>query len=131
MNMNTFSDIFVENHRSSNLKFNSIKKRKHGLSSILADDTMHSLAAAGWCYECDSRNPSCQFNVDPVALAGHKTPCNGQCYIRVKGGVMSRGCSWEYGFMTKQVSYTPTFQQEAMWVFCDTSLCNENANVSP
>ncbi|CAF1112352.1 unnamed protein product [Rotaria sordida] len=89
-----------------------------------------TLAAAGWCYECDSRNPSCQFNVDPVALAGHKTPCNGQCYIRVKGGVMSRGCSWEYGFMTKQVSYTPTFQQEAMWVFCDTSLCNGNANVS-
>ncbi len=35
---------------------------------------------------------------------------------------MSRGCSWEYGFMTKQLSYTPIFEQNAMWIFCDTAL---------
>ncbi|CAF3757777.1 unnamed protein product [Rotaria sp. Silwood1] len=90
-----------------------------------------ALAAAGWCYQCDSRNPSCQINVDAVALANTKTPCNGQCYIRVKSGLMYRGCSWEYGFMTPQVSFTPIFQHDAMWIFCDTSLCNGNANASP
>jgi hypothetical protein len=35
---------------------------------------------------------------------------------------MSRGCSWEYGFMTRQSTYTMVFDKDAMWIFCDTSL---------
>jgi hypothetical protein len=97
-----------------------------------------ALAAAGWCYQCDSRSARCQIDIDPTALIYDKVPCNGQCYIRVQGGrmlfqnnssffmhnivVMSRGCSWEYGFMQKQLSFTPIFEKEAMWIFCDTAL---------
>lgn len=36
-------------------------------------------AAAGWCYQCDSRNPRCGTYVDP-ALKADMIPCNGQCY---------------------------------------------------
>ena len=96
-------------------------------------------AAAGWCYQCDSRTAGCQIVVDAEMMAYHKIPCSGQCYVRVKDGrmfthssslffelspslVMSRGCSWEHGFMTNQASYTPLFEQEAMWLFCDTAL---------
>lgn len=35
---------------------------------------------------------------------------------------MSRGCSWEYGFMSPQTPLTPIYEQDSMWVFCDTSL---------
>jgi hypothetical protein len=74
-------------------------------------------------------------------MANNRVPCNGQCYVRVKDGcmfftkkaisvnssvcfsvVMYRGCSWEYGFMTRQLAWTPIYDQGATWVFCDTSL---------
>jgi hypothetical protein len=75
-------------------------------------------------------------------MAYNKVPCNGQCYVRVKDNCMSfknstvvillffindfvvmyRGCSWEHGFMEPQVSLTPMFEREALWVFCDTPL---------
>ncbi|CAF3598815.1 unnamed protein product [Adineta steineri] len=96
----------------------------------LAYLTQPILSAAGWCYQCDSRDPNCLISIDTVAMAYHKTPCNGQCYIRVKGSLMSRGCSWEYGYMQTQVSYRALFDQDAMWIFCDTALCNANANTS-
>ncbi|UJR26442.1 hypothetical protein I4U23_007772 [Adineta vaga] len=84
--------------------------------------------AAGWCYQCDSRNPNCQLTVDTVALAYNKVPCNGQCYTRIKGNQMFRGCSWEYGFMQRQLPYTLLYEQDAAWIFCDTALCNVNPN---
>ncbi len=100
------------------------------------------MGAAGWCYQCDSRNPGCQVDLDEVVMAYNKVPCNGQCYVCVKDNCMSfknsvsvillfflndfvvmyRGCSWEYGFTEPQVSLTPMFEQETIWVFCDTPL---------
>ncbi|CAM2729106.1 unnamed protein product [Rotaria socialis] len=51
------------------------------------------------------------------------------CFIETTG-IMSRGCSWEYGFMTRQIPYTPIYEQESIWIFCDTTLCNAHANGS-
>ncbi|CAF1315483.1 unnamed protein product [Rotaria magnacalcarata] len=89
-----------------------------------------TLGASGWCYQCDSRDPGCQIDLNVLNSAHLRIPCNGQCYIRVKASIMSRGCSWEYGFMTRQIPYTPIYEQEAMWIFCDTALCNGHANGS-
>ena len=51
----------------------------------------HLLAsgAAGWCYQCNSRETGCQLDLDAVIMANNRVPCNGQCYIRVKDGRMS------------------------------------------
>ncbi|CAF1420149.1 unnamed protein product [Adineta ricciae] len=87
-------------------------------------------SAAGWCYQCDYREPNCQLNVDPTAMAHMRVPCNGQCYIRIKENQMFRGCSWEYGFMQRKVPYTLIYEQEAVWIFCDTALCNVSPNAS-
>jgi hypothetical protein len=34
---------------------------------------------AGWCYQCNSKNPLCGNKVDP-SQKSQMTPCNGQCY---------------------------------------------------
>ena len=81
-------------------------------------------SAAGYCYQCNSRNAKCRIDVDP-ALKRDGTPCNGQCYTRINrddGNTISRGCSWEHGFMAKKPSYVPTFEKDSMWIFCDTPL---------
>ncbi len=85
---------------------------------------LHSVSAvAGYCYQCNSRNPSCGLDVDP-ALKIDATPCNGQCYTRVNRddeGTIYRGCSWEYGFMTPQTPNTPILEGNSVWTFCDTA----------
>lgn len=53
-------------------------------NSSLCLEYFIALGAAGWCYQCDSRDPGCQTDLDAVVLANNKVPCNGQCYIRIK-----------------------------------------------
>jgi len=51
------------------------------------------------------------------------TPCNGQCYIRLNpddGYTVSRGCSWEHGFMNPQERNILVLEAHSVWVFCDT-----------
>ncbi|CAF1354517.1 unnamed protein product [Adineta ricciae] len=86
-----------------------------------------SQAASGWCYQCDSRNPRCGNKVDP-SLSSHKVPCNGQCYTYSYKNVVYRGCSWEHGFMTRQSVSEPVYDKENVWLFCDTPLCNNDAD---
>jgi hypothetical protein len=75
------SFLFLHGDVSSELVrlYNNLKNLN---SSFIA------LAAAGWCYQCDSRSARCQIDIDPTALIYDKVPCNGQCYIRVQGGRM-------------------------------------------
>jgi hypothetical protein len=40
-------------------------------------------AAAGWCHQCNSRNPRCGINIDP-SMKVDMTPCNGQCYTYMR-----------------------------------------------
>ncbi len=47
-----------------------------------------ALGAASWCFQCDSRNPGCQIDLSPAAIAESRIPCNGQCYVRMKEGSM-------------------------------------------
>ena len=64
------------------------------------------------------------MDVNPV-LKRDSTPCNGQCYTRVNNddaGTISRGCSWEHGFMTVQAANTPIPKGNSVFIFCDTAL---------
>jgi len=79
-------------------------------------------AAAGYCYQCNSANPSCRMDVS-VNLRVDGTPCNGQCYTRINraaGSAIYRGCSWEHGFMSRQQPNTIVLQGDSVWMFCDT-----------
>jgi len=52
------------------------------------------------------------------------TPCNGQCYTRLDRddlNTISRGCSWEYGFMSEEQPNTPIVSGNSVWIFCDTA----------
>ena len=63
------------------------------------------------------------MNVNPN-LRIDATPCNGQCYTRLNrddGNTISRGCSWEYGFMTPEAPNSPILKGNSVWMFCDTS----------
>ncbi|CAF3750579.1 unnamed protein product [Rotaria socialis] len=86
-------------------------------------------ATAGYCYQCNSRNPKCGINVTAdLKLDG--TPCNGQCYTRLNRDdefTIYRGCSWEHGFMTEQRRNLLIIQGNSVWVFCDTPYCNFEA----
>ncbi|CAF0721958.1 unnamed protein product [Rotaria sordida] len=86
-------------------------------------------ASAGYCYQCNSRNPLCRIDVN-AALKIDGTPCNGQCYTRINrddGGVISRGCSWEFGFMSPQEPNTLILERNSVWIFCDKHFCNVEA----
>ncbi|CAM4831425.1 unnamed protein product [Rotaria magnacalcarata] len=83
-------------------------------------------ASAGWCYQCDSRNPRCGMQIDQT-IGIDKTPCNGQCYTYLRKNILYRGCSWEHGFMTAQTTFTAVYEKDGLWLFCDTPLCNSNA----
>jgi hypothetical protein len=79
-------------------------------------------ASAGYCYQCNSRDPSCEVSVSET-LKIDGTPCNGQCYIRLNRddeNTISRGCSWEHGFMTPQERDLLILEGNSVWVFCDT-----------
>ncbi len=78
--------------------------------------------AAGYCYQCNSRNPSCAITAN-ATLKIDATPCNGQCYIRINRNdelTMYRGCSWEHGFMTPQETNVLILDRNSVWMFCDT-----------
>lgn len=52
------------------------------------------------------------------------TPCNGQCYTRINQddrNTISRGCSWEHGFMSPQEPNTLVVKGNSVWIFCDTA----------
>ncbi|CAF3739382.1 unnamed protein product [Rotaria magnacalcarata] len=86
-------------------------------------------ATAGYCYQCNSRNPKCGINVT-AELKIDGTPCNGQCYTRLNRDdefTIYRGCSWEHGFMTEQRRNLLIIQGNSVWVFCDTPYCNFEA----
>ncbi|CAF4555574.1 unnamed protein product [Rotaria sp. Silwood1] len=86
-------------------------------------------AAAGRCYQCNSRNPLCGVNVS-ATLKIDGTPCNGQCYTRLNRDdqfTLYRGCSWEHGFMNVQDKDLLILEGNSIWVFCDTSYCNFRA----
>ena len=79
------------------------------------------LVSAGYCYQCNSRNPLCQIDVN-ATLKIDATPCNGQCYIRLNRDdefTIYRGCSWEHGFMTPQERNILVLEGNSVWVFCD------------
>lgn len=49
-------------------------------------------APAGWCYQCNSRNPRCGISIDRSAGID-MTPCNGQCYMYMhKNGKYEAKC---------------------------------------
>ncbi|CAF1440418.1 unnamed protein product [Adineta ricciae] len=88
-----------------------------------------TLAAAGRCYQCNSRNPLCA-TIANATLKIDSTPCNGQCYTRLNTNdefTLSRGCSWEFGFMTPQETDTLVLDGRSVWMFCDTPYCNVEA----
>lgn len=79
-------------------------------------------SAAGRCYQCNSRNPLCELYVN-ATLKIDGTPCNGQCYTRLNRddeSTISRGCSWEHGFMNPQTRNSLILSGNSVWVFCDT-----------
>jgi hypothetical protein len=79
-------------------------------------------AAAGYCYQCNSRNPLCGMDVNST-LKIDGTPCNGQCYTRLNRDdefTIYRGCSWEHGFMTPQRTNILILEGNSVWIFCDT-----------
>lgn len=79
-------------------------------------------SAAGRCYQCNSRNPLCEIYVN-ATLQIDGTPCNGQCYTRLNRddeSTISRGCSWEHGFMNPQTQKSLILSGNSVWVFCDT-----------
>ncbi|CAF1421060.1 unnamed protein product [Adineta ricciae] len=86
-----------------------------------------SAAAAGWCYQCNSKNPRCGMHIDP-SMKVDKTPCNGQCYTYIRKNIVYRGCSWEHGFMTPQITEYATEEKDGLWRFCNTSLCNSDGS---
>ncbi|CAF0852070.1 unnamed protein product [Adineta steineri] len=84
-------------------------------------------AAAGRCYQCNSNNPRCGQQIDP-SKKPDTTPCNGQCYTSIVKNTVYRGCSWEHGFMKEQVTEITVEEKNRLWSFCDTALCNSDAN---
>jgi len=79
-------------------------------------------AAAGHCYQCNSRNPLCELYVN-ATLKIDGTPCNGQCYIRLNRDdeyTIYRGCSWEHGFINPQERNILVLEGNSVWAFCDT-----------
>ncbi|CAF3025041.1 unnamed protein product [Rotaria socialis] len=85
--------------------------------------------SAGYCYQCNSRNPSCRIDVN-TTIRIDATPCNGQCYTRINRddkNTIYRGCSWEHGFMNHQEPNTLVIEKNSVWIFCDTPYCNVEA----